>query len=589
MTVTILSPNSPLINNFRYSTGDLAGQPLDAGTIDFFENDNRTTRQDTFSDSEGTILNDNPLVASDVGTLPPIYMIDNPYYIVIKDKFGNTVATLENYLPGGESGGGASTNTNNLFPSLGFESQVFSDIFNETDRSLSSGKNDFSLGWVWEIATTATASNYYTFTPLNNSGIDGNPRNFITFFSSNNTTGDSLKRVYTKIGGYNSLQGIQLQLSVYLRLIVGGFSTLNVIIFRQKAGVDQPPISAGSITVPTGALEPASPLIFTIAPLVDSDYTNNDGLFLGIEFPLNQDFQLEMTATWLQESPNNELNVSEENHAINLTKMLWNVTDAIESPNYNQLEGGSPLVVGRGGLHPSLEDGLIKIGIPNHSYNNYYNMETNVELISSNVDAPAIVGVQGIKDDTETNRLISLLREAVLTGSTHTFVGTPTSTNQIDWRTGIGTKEFAPWTASAGGRVTLTKSTDELVYHLQAHHKNNTVRFTFTENFTPGTAPYEPNYAIGVPPGTGGLLYATPPTSHPIVSWLGDNQPTFGVTGAGLDIYQQNQRFIFKPSLKVTTIALGAPTEPAIVDRSARQHYENLSGGHTWGPGSWRC
>ena len=114
-------------------TGGQAGDPLDFGQVFFFDDANRTTPLNTFADRDKTIINPNPFILSQVGTAPPFYMLDQPYFIQIRDKFNNLVATLENYLPGEEEPPPSSeTGVENLFPNYGFETKINENIFSLT-------------------------------------------------------------------------------------------------------------------------------------------------------------------------------------------------------------------------------------------------------------------------------------------------------------------------------------------------------------------------------------------------------------------------------------------------------------------------
>ena len=73
------------------TTGANAGDPLDFGQIFFFDNTDKITPQNTYSDRDLTIPNTNPIILDAVGATPPIYLIDKPYYIEIYDKFNNLI------------------------------------------------------------------------------------------------------------------------------------------------------------------------------------------------------------------------------------------------------------------------------------------------------------------------------------------------------------------------------------------------------------------------------------------------------------------------------------------------------------------
>ncbi len=564
MANTRIPANTILLNYFCYSEGDLKGKPLDEGKIYFYENNNHTLKKNTYADPFKQTVNPNPITLTPVGTHPIIYMEPSAYYIVIEDKFENLIATIEDYLPG--SGGDSPSDavqTDNLLPSFGFDTQVFGDIYSSALFPLPQGKSSISLGWIFDWTSTipsSTVKNYYTFKPLNNSGITGSPKNLINIVSSGNAAGDITKRLHTKIGTYNAFQGEQLGFSIHAKLLIGGFATLPVTLIRTKAGVEQSAIAIGNIDIVLNTLTQTQ-FTFTVPLLADSGFLNDDVLLLVITFPNNQDFDIQFTGTWVQESPSGSFNISEENTAIDATKMLFNTPNEILSPTYSKEYAGLPLIFAEDGIRSSATTGNIKLFPTASSIRNYYRMYDNIELIGSNVEGK---GALARKDDTTSDRLITAIRtnpQTIMKKSEHSFELTKIGTDQIDWTTGLGATELTAWSdTNTGGRIAITKVNSALPYKLKAtHNVQGRVTLTFTDNFIPGKIPFDPKYNAGSTPS----VYNPLPAEHPIICWLGGTALGDGVSGNEV-LFRGLMEFL--PALGIATLNLGSASSAAEVE-----------------------
>jgi hypothetical protein len=90
MTNAILAPN-PL-----WSARTLTGQPCLDGTVDTYYN--RTAdRAETWADPFMSVVNPNPVELDGAGEFPIYWADDHLYTLVIKDMFGNIVATINDY------------------------------------------------------------------------------------------------------------------------------------------------------------------------------------------------------------------------------------------------------------------------------------------------------------------------------------------------------------------------------------------------------------------------------------------------------------------------------------------------------------
>ena len=495
-------------------TSSNAGDPLDFGTITFFDQDDKVTLQDTFSDRNLTIPNTNPITLDAVGSFPPIYMLEEAYFIIIRDKFNNLVATLDDYLPIPDvSAASTELPLGNLFPNYGFETKVNETIFSETSLPANS-TTAVSAGAFWEIVTTETnPNNTYDYLELGASGLLGNPRNELQLRSTNNSSGQSINNYFMILGAYNMFQDVQLQLSIFTRLISGSPTTIPVQLVRTKNGVAETPINVGSINIDVTRTQET--LTFTVPDLTTADYDNNDVLRLVLNLPLNVDFQHGYTGTWAQLSPGGSLNITEQSISTSAAQQLFGSgQDSLGSDTQFEMRG-LPIAMGEASFFPLNMTGEVFTGGENVTAYDEFSASMLPELDEGQ-------GVELVRNEvigqTQTNRLIDYLRTHNLTQSTLSFIAT-SAINVVSVETGIGTEENSTWQTSAGPRITVSKTTDELTFKLSAKTTGNgRVVFTFVDQFAASTNPFNPTYS-----GGGGLVYSTPPASGPMINWIGSS------------------------------------------------------------------
>ena len=194
--------NSPLINYFHYSTGDNVGQLADAGTIEFFEAADHSVQQDTFTDPEGAVPNDNPIELTAVGSWPPIYMKDAEYYVEIKDKNGNLIETLDNYQPNGGSGVAPDPTKENANMFANGQFQYQTDFSKDIDEAgvVKDSSVIISKGWGFVTDTGTTTKNKITFEDIGSETIEANPNFQLVLDSSEIMAGETQKEIYQTVG-----------------------------------------------------------------------------------------------------------------------------------------------------------------------------------------------------------------------------------------------------------------------------------------------------------------------------------------------------------------------------------------------------
>lgn len=225
--------NTPFINYFHYNTGDEVGQLLDSGTIDFFSAADHTVRLATYADYQGMQVNTNPIVLGEQGNWPPIYMQDELYFIVIKDKYGNLVEQIDNYDP---AQGGvtppppAGSAADNLFANGQF---TYALDFSQTTTPglVNQDTTPVAMGWNFLQNPGTTTKNVVTFQSVVDTSIEANPLQQIVLNSTNIQAAESLKDFRQIVGGVQLYQGEAVSFAFQMiNLLTSGQTQVEVIL-----------------------------------------------------------------------------------------------------------------------------------------------------------------------------------------------------------------------------------------------------------------------------------------------------------------------------------------------------------------------
>tara|TARA_R110000787_G_scaffold21425_6_gene63392 strand:- start:3093 stop:5243 length:2151 start_codon:yes stop_codon:yes gene_type:complete len=224
--------NPPLLNYIHYKTGDLVGELADGAIVDFFEASNHAVRQDTYSDAAGTTVNANPLVASAVGSLPPIYMQDIAYYIVITDKFGNVIETIDNAIPNGGSGGGGDVTKQdeNIIANGQFTYPVDFSESEKTPGLIEQSSVVVATGWTFRQESATTTKNVVTYNSVISDDLEANPINEFQLKSSDIEAGEGLKDLVNTLGYVNAFESEALTFSFEMQNKNSGTIPVELII-----------------------------------------------------------------------------------------------------------------------------------------------------------------------------------------------------------------------------------------------------------------------------------------------------------------------------------------------------------------------
>lgn len=525
---------------------------LAGGKIFFFDED-KTTPKNVYQEPDAATPYANPFTLDSIASLPVFYGLNDgkPYWVKIYAAPDPGCDCLEDdpihetfvYL---NSSGSISSEQQieNLLPSYGFDSKVFADYYAADGIPLSSGRNIhyFSQGLYFDITTTdLTQKLTYEFSELDNSQIIGNPKNSIIIACDNASGGDTNKQIRIRIGYYNSFQGIQLGLQVRTKLINGALSTIPVKLIRTKQHVDEIAQDVGELQIALAAQ--LSAIYFTPDNLTGTGYANDDELYLCFDLPLNNSFKIELTATWLQESPTQEVNISEQNYYLETVKQFFGgmaLGTQIQNPEDHY---GFPVVQSAGDADYLRQTGRIFLGSASYHYNFAYKMRSK-----------GIFKVGSIYDKTVPhNRVIKYLVDSGITNSTNTLMPLAKTSTTLDVSTGLACKPKSDW-QSFGSNIVLSDITEQFEMGLIATPEFTTnltgkITFTFVDNGVVNSGFYDPPTSSGSFPGAGHFddhsLYIT--------NYLG----YFEEDLSSNEVY-------FRQYLKNTNISAGSASEQAV-------------------------
>lgn len=508
------------------------GEKLIGGLIEFLESDAVDAPLKTvYMDAAQTQPYANPyMISSDVAAVPLFYGT-GIYYIKI---YAAPIAGCEceyNDAPpiysywedltgeGGGGSGGSGTNNSNLLPSFGFDSQVFPDIYSE--KPIPNGINYFSFGFGWRNQTTSnTELKTYEFEPLLDSGYVGNPKNKVILKSTGSSGGNTICQVEVNIGFYNSFQNEKLAFSIGTQLISGSVNSLPIKIERTKNGTAQPSISVGSIPVSASGSPNQETISFTVPALSESDtgYMNSDILKLIIELPLNTDFEIGLTGSWLQHSEDGTVNITENSAQVSAIKQILGSAAPYIQNNDDSKRAGFPLCVSDGYSDVFVNTGIIfKAPTATETYYRFCtNLKTKKEFLANNV-----------YQNCPTNRIISLLQNSAdsnLRRSENTFVFPAKTATTLDISTGLATAPHSTW-QSFGSKITITKETPEFEMKISASQfydyntiNSSLITFTWQTNGVVNPGFYNPLNETGNPIFAGGSFEGS---SLSLTSYLG--------------------------------------------------------------------
>jgi hypothetical protein len=316
-----MSASGSILPNPKMYFVDNTGKPLGAGFLYTYRSLDKTQFKQTFKDPGLLIPNTDPIRLDLNGTTGPVFWTaDEPYYIVVTDLFGMQIWDMDNYGPaiaGGGGGGNITTaiSLDNLVKNGSFYRNEYNP--DSSTPSISPVPNFLKLapgahaGLSGDAANTAgspspdicfikngTGANdtlsFLKF-PLggNDFNTDVTPVYYLNYVSSA-ATGEDYKYVQFPItGGAQNLSGQIIQGKLWYKW-TSGPATLN-FFWRQfyGSGPSASPETRSSPLALNLITDNAWHSIPIVLPVPNASGKNlgecgNDGLFMQIQFPLNQ-------------------------------------------------------------------------------------------------------------------------------------------------------------------------------------------------------------------------------------------------------------------------------------------------------------
>ena len=268
------------------------GQPLSEGRIDFFRNDARDERKDVFQDPGGINPWSNPIVLTEIGTVPGlIYFNDDElYYIEVYDACGSLRDTIENFpitdVGGGGPPGGVSLNLANMYanPQFRFFTQnQLTNLVADVQRT----------AYLWEFEknnTSATDSIQFIEFNLGVNDPVGTPIYYMRYETTGAGSGESIKDSFQTWNDVRTFESTEVSVALEARRPQGG-GDLSVVVEQNfgTGGAPSAPIFTNIVTFSLTADWDKYQTTFII-PSVGGNTLGTDGnsfIRIRYRYPLN--------------------------------------------------------------------------------------------------------------------------------------------------------------------------------------------------------------------------------------------------------------------------------------------------------------
>lgn len=304
-----------LLPNPKWYIADLNGKPLGAGSMFTYRSLDKTQFKFIYQDPAGNFPWTDPVLFDANGSQGPFYWaVDslNPnetYFIQVFDINGVLQWTIDNFGPATAGGGGNVTTAINLenlvinpvfWRNLGQTANPVAADFTSASNNITtlapgahSGFGGTSFPDITFVKTTAsTATDQITFNLFNSNALtsDVTPEYFLTYFCSNNPTGETTKEIRYPINVHNqAFNNVAVSITIWAQCTAG--NTALTLSFLQTWG-DGTAASLPTVTpIQTLALTAAWQKFIiptTVPPLAGSTVgaCGNDALYLVVQLPL---------------------------------------------------------------------------------------------------------------------------------------------------------------------------------------------------------------------------------------------------------------------------------------------------------------
>lgn len=278
---------------------DQLGQPASNGTVETFKASAHTVQKAVYEDRQGTIPFPNPIplnaagvVADATGAPKPIYWADDEdYYVVVKDQFGNTIQTIDNYnspVKHKDEPVIEEVNLKNYIPNPQFE-QLNLDITKYDNASLpsSTAKLIAREGWYF-FRDTANSQNQIEFNEfsLGQTDVPFNPKRYLNFLCSVNGV-ETQKDIYVDIGDVLSFSNQELTFAFYGKSSTS--STISLVLIQDFSTGGSPTVETIPTTFTLGSDWAQYQATFTVPDISGKTLgtDGNDRFRIALRMPLN--------------------------------------------------------------------------------------------------------------------------------------------------------------------------------------------------------------------------------------------------------------------------------------------------------------
>lgn len=300
----IYAINTPLINYFIYKNGPKIGEPLVAGKLHFYRNDDHAVRADTYSDvsdPQNPVVNTNPIVLSAVGSCPPIYLQDIPYFIIIESAEGEVDSTLTNYRGAvfGQDTNNISDTSNNLLANGQFSYPIQFNRIDQTEGEITQAITEVAFGWNF-VQDFGLESNNVKFNNIASELIEGDPQ-FECIVTSIPVLSETDKYLTGIYGSATAFEGFEMTFSIQMvNKNLSGTVPVNISIEKNFGEGGSPTLIQNIETFDVDATRTKFIVSFTNPSSVDAVVGPGNYAAIRINFPLNQFLSVGLTNVLLE-------------------------------------------------------------------------------------------------------------------------------------------------------------------------------------------------------------------------------------------------------------------------------------------------
>jgi len=491
--------------------------------------------------------------------------VEELYYIEVRRDDTSLVFALDDFpqnFSESSGGGNASTQLINRFPSYGFDIPVFFNYYTELNDQTVPNPEDFStnennvitpaVGWIWQMENFTFSSFYYSFTEIPFGTLDGNPIYLLNLKNAIN----GANQTYNYFGAVLCLGSELEDQTINLQLFAQDLSIIPVTSLSVGLVVNEGSISiVGSIPLDTTLS--LRTLQFTMPDISTFLQNDNDYVYLVIQLPFDQTFDLKFSGTYCYLGDAQTIARLPINTGTSQATQYWssNDTDFIR-PNNDYLQSAQPISARKGQLSYLDRVGSIYIGASG-------NLTEAAKNSAVALTYKTLIRGQVIQDTLTDRFLDDPFSKTISRLAGNSFVVTPVTTTSFEVATNAKVASYSPWVSSIPASVLIVANggtTDHGITAVAGPNPQD-VDITFKEDYDANTGYsmfiYDPlsrndtDNIYNVESITG-----NPPQYQTVINNVVGNNYTFP---------HDEQRFLFdvNPGMTITNLATGSPTTQA--------------------------